>query len=271
MSAKDILNALIICGDKGGIGKDLIFSIIYLAALEAGRNPTVHEVEMNRRLGDFFPDSNFYEIAGRSPEEILSNPKITYGALGDFAKAIAKDGFHLGVMGASLTTAFLRYSGEGEDSLGRAILGDGDGIGMAVVTTMQDASLTVAVENLVGISAAYPKAKRIVVLNDLVADFQDGDEYVEDVLGVAEKAGTPITRIRINRCAAPTWGHMMNVAPLHRLMDDDVKDNLINVRKQELDDVIIGRKMVKEWLIKQVEAVSPLIPAAPKAKAKATA
>ena len=53
------MSIIIVGNDKGGVGKDVVAEGIYLAALKAGANPALFEVEVSKRLALLYPTATY--------------------------------------------------------------------------------------------------------------------------------------------------------------------------------------------------------------------
>lgn len=256
-------------GDKGGVGKDTVSQALINALLEDNKKIKIHEVEVNRRLEDFFPESEYYPVVSTSIEEAIT----TQGqkALEGFemlARALdeaPEDEVQLVILGASQTTGLMNYLGAGEDSICEAVFGQGEDVTFAIVTTMQETAILGAADNLTAIRLAMPKARRFAVLNNLVADFLPEDPWLDTVLAPANE----VPRVSFTRCASPAWGHLMSAGPLHTFKDRDaVTKFLVEERQQHPKSsmVIVGYKMLAKWISETTDAVRTMLPKETKPK-----
>jgi hypothetical protein len=259
---------IFIGGDKGGVGKDTVAQAVIAASLDQGKILKIHEVEVNQRLAELFPDSLYHPVVSTSVEEAFASQGQK--ALEGFEKLVdaldqEPNVTHIVILGASQTTGLLNYLGEGEDSIAFAAFGDGQGLTFAIVTTMQDTAVEGAATNLFRIKRAFPQSRRFVVLNDLVAEFQDDDPWLDKVLP------NDVPRIKFARCASPAWGHVMDSAPLHKMRE---KERVVKFLTQERQQnpksptVIVGFKMLKDWLDGVIKNVAPLVAESASAKGK---
>lgn len=167
---------LIFLGDKGGTGKTLCAEIARDAFLSKfDRYPQMVELETTARLATRLPETHTILVEAPSPTALYKNPDLAYRGFDELAQHLLGDKDTIVTFGANLTTPFLAWSAMS----GRSLLGDGADITFAVVLTMNKEALTSGWENLWDLNQSFPKARRVAVLNEVVADFIPGDRLIE--------------------------------------------------------------------------------------------
>lgn len=254
---------IIVGNQKGGVGKDKTAEFIYTGAVAKGPVRLI-EFEAESRLNpDYFADMISIQT-GHSPEEIRQDPNLASDSFASLLEALKrKDCLNLVVLGASLMTPLFSFLAMGKGRTGRRVFAEGEDLIFVFPTTMQDQSLSALSAHLIE-TQAFPKAGRFVVLNDVVADFIEGDPYVRELIAEGQGGGKPVEIIRMKRCNAPAWGHMMNIAPIHELMtgSDELLDILIDKRKVRDADADMSLSLFEKWCHPTLEAFAPLIEAA---------
>jgi len=202
---------IIITGnDKGGVGKDVAAEGLYLAALQAGANPALFEVEVSKRLSLLYPTATYISAGAVEPAEIYRNPDAVFAPLDEATAAWRKAELAIVCLGANITGAFQAWS----TTNGATTFGDGKELIFAIVLTMNRDALAAGLANLYELGRLYPAARRIAVLNEVVADFIEGDKNLAHRLEQARGDGKPIDTVRIRRMAAPAWGYLQNCGAL---------------------------------------------------------
>jgi hypothetical protein len=221
-AVKEVVMAVIIVGgDKGGVGKNLISEGCFLAAVQRGLKPRMFEIETERRMAQKFPDSVFVPTGAPTPQELYAHPDSIFEPLDRGAAQMAQEELAIVCAGASVTQAFLKWSA---GDVGRAFFAQGEGLHFVCVLTMQDQALRSGLGNLAAFADAYPQAKRTAVLNPVVAPFVEGDRNIERALLAATRNGRPIGVVRVERMSAPAWGYMSNMGRLDEIANKTWKD-----------------------------------------------
>lgn len=255
----------VVGNDKGGVGKDLVAEGLYLAALRAGLQPSLIEVEVARRLGQLYPAATYIAAGATSPEELYRDPDRAFAPLDEMAIACRKPG-QLGIvcLGANLTGALQMWS----RTNGQAAFGDGAGICFAIVLTMNRGALASGLANLYELGRLYPAARRVAVLNESVADFIQDDRNLAKRLTQARGEGTPIETVRIRRMAAPAWGYLQSMGPLAEVAQKRVAD-LVELGLPEGPSVR-SLALFERWLADDlISSLAMLLPAGAPAKVQA--
>jgi hypothetical protein len=258
-----VLAVIIVGGDKGGIGKDLVAEGLFLAAVQRGLTPTMYEIEIERRMGTKYPSSVFVATGAPSPEALYARPDSLFEPLDRAAAQMAREELAIVNAGASVTTALLRWSA-GE--VGKAFFGAGQGLHFVCLMTMQDQALRSGFSNLSLFGETYPEAQRTVVLNPLIAEFVDGDRNIDRALDVATGCGRPISVVRVERMAAPCWGYMTNLGRLDEVAIKTWKD-LVDLGLPEAP-AIRSMGIFEVWLKRFLASLGPILPDAKSANRK---
>ncbi len=201
---------VVIAGDRGGTGKDLVSEGGYLAALRRGLVPSLYEVETSRRLGLLYPEATFIDAGVPTAEDIYRNPDALLAPLDDAASRWAGDALAIVNLGANVTSALLSWA----ETNGPHHFGTGANLTFAVVLTMNRHALASGLSNLYDINRRFPAARRIAVLNEFIANFVEGDQIIARQLEQARGDGLPIETLKLRRMVAPAWGHLQNLGPL---------------------------------------------------------
>jgi hypothetical protein len=197
--------AVLVCGDKGGIGKDLIAQGVMISAMRRKIFGRLVEVEIAPRLARLYPEALHIPAATVSAVEIYRNPDVVLAPM-DALAAACRDGSGIRVasLGANLTTAFQVWS----QTNGQAAFGDGAALVFTVVLTMNRDALVSGLANLFELGRLYPAARRVAVQNCVHAEFLQGDRNLAARLAEAQGDGLPIETVTIQRMTAPAWGYM---------------------------------------------------------------
>jgi len=253
----------VIGNDKGGVGKDLVAEGLYLAALQAGLQPALIEVEVAKRLGQIYPAATYVAAGTTSPEELYRNPDMAFAPLDDMAAACGKTApFNIVCLGANLTGALQMWS----RTNGQAAFGNGEAVCFAIVLTMNRGALASGLANLYELGRLYPAARRVAVLNESVADFVQGDRNLAKKLALARGDGAPVETVRLRRMAAPAWGYLQSMGPLAEVAQKSVAD-LVALGLPE-GPSIRSLALFERWLADDlIGPLAMLLPASPSAKA----
>jgi hypothetical protein len=249
------LAVIFVGGDKGGIGKDLVAEGLFLAAVQRGLAPTMYEIEIERRMGTKYPSSVFVATGAPSPEALYARPDSLFEPLDRAAAQMAREDLAIVNAGASVTTAFLRWS---EGDVGRAFFAEGESLHFVCVLTMQDQALRSGFSNLSIFGHAYPQGQRTAVLNPLIADFVEGDKNIERGLQVATGTGRSIGVVPIERMSAPCWGYLMNQGRLDEAATKSWKD-LVALGLPEAPS-IRSMGIFEIWLKRFLSSLGPILP-----------
>jgi hypothetical protein len=131
--------------------------------------------------------------------------------------------------------------------------------------TMNNAALAASLQNLFEIGLVFPAARRVAILNDIHADFLEGDQFLARRLEEARGDGSAIDTIRIRRCAAPAWGYAQNMGSLQQIAEIDPK-KLIDLGLPE-GPVYRSKAIINSWISDGLIApLSALLPQAGKPK-----
>ena len=209
---------VLIENDKGGVGKSLITQMLYIAARQNNQSPRLVEVETSSRLSHVVDRKSDYRHVAppqMSPDEMYNNPDRAFDYWDHLAATISGQDAIVD-LGANLAKPFHSWA----DQVGSDYYGDGADFVQVVVLTMESNSLSAGMQNLFDFGNVFPAARRIAVLNPLIAEFVEGDQRIAKMLQDATGNGREIEAIRIKRLAAPAWGYLMNLGRLDRVLND---------------------------------------------------
>ena len=249
---------LFIGNDKGGVGKDLIAEALHAAALRAGLDHQMIEVESQKRLGNQYPEAHFIEAAAIGADEIYSNPDALFAPMDALATLTQKSPVSIACLGANLTSGFLAWA----ETNGPRVFGTGAGMNFICVLTMNRSALAAGLSNLYDFGVQYPDARRIAVLNEFAAPFIDGDRNLAKRLREAQGEGSPIETIKLSRMSAPAWGYIQNLGALVDVAQMPAQ-KLIDLGLPE-GPAIRSMAMFEKWL--ENDLIGPLSSLLPKAK-----
>ncbi len=203
------MSKVIVANDKGGVGKSLVTQGLVLAAAEAGSKPVVIEVESTPRLGRVLGEVISIQPPTHDPDVLYRDPDTIFAVWDEMAAAVAAPSAIVDI-GANLFRPFARWAAAG----GARQLAGGDGLTVVAVMTMDQHALSAGLAALRETGAVLPAARRVAVLNPVIADFIDGDQKIAGLIKAAEAGGGAIDVIRLERMTAPAWGHLMNMGRL---------------------------------------------------------
>jgi hypothetical protein len=217
--------AVIISADKGGVGKDTVTEGILLAAQTLNLSPAVVEIEIAPRLSTLYPHASFFRAGQTTPDELYRNPDLAFAAFDEampIARAATASAPAIVCLGAGFTKAFQIWS----EASGTAFFSDeGQHLCFAVVLTMNRSALAAGLDNLYELGRLYPHARRVAILNEVSAEFIEGDRHLERRLKQASgDQGSAIETIRVRRMAAPTWGYLQNMGSLPQIAQKSLAD-----------------------------------------------
>jgi hypothetical protein len=169
------------------------------------------------------------------------------------AAAMVQDPLAIVNAGASVTSAFLNWSGA---EVGQAFFGKGEDLHFVCLVTMQSQALKSGFANLAAFGATFPLARRTVVLNPIIAEFVEGDRNIERAIETATGAGHPIGVVRVERMSAPAWGYLMNMGRLDEVATKSWKD-LVELGLPEAPS-IRSMGLFEPWVRRFVAALAPI-------------
>ena len=247
--------AILFLGDKGGIGKDVLCEGTAHAALMRGLSPVLIEIESSRRLGLLYPDAKSIVLDAPSPQSVYDNPDRIFEPLDAASEIWRTAEFSVTSFGANVTSAFLAWG----RAHGAHALNDGANVTAAVVLTMNRHALASGLQNLFDLGLVLPLARRVAILNDLHANFVEGDQYLARRLEEARGAGAPIETIGIRRCSAPVWGYAQNMGSLKEIAELDPQ-RLIDLGLPQ-GPVYRSKSIIATWIADGLVApLSALLP-----------
>lgn len=249
------MSVVLVANDKGGVGKSFTAQGIYLAALKRKLKVAVTEIEMSRRLGGIIPEARTVTPPVLSPEELYANPDALFQIWDNEAELWSAGGDHLVDFGANVFNSFANWASR----MGGAYLGTGAGLTLVSVISMEQHGLASGLKHLFDMATLFPEARRVAVLNPVIADFVDGDARLAAMIEKAHGKGTPIEEIRIRRMSAPAWGYMMNMGRLDSVLND-------NAGKEKLQEflpkgaVLRSYDVLEGWVKGWVSALDGALP-----------
>jgi hypothetical protein len=258
------LSVIFVGNDKGGIGKDLVSDGLFAAAVKRGLSPTMFEIEIERRMKNKYPSSIFIGTGAPSAEALYAQPDLLFQPLDRAATQMAKTDLAIVCAGASVTTAFLRWSA---GNVGKAFFAEGESLHFLSIVTMQDQCLQTGISNLSSFGETYPRAKRTAVLNPLIADFMEGDKNIDRAIETATGDGQPINVVRLERMSAPAWGYLMNMGRLDQIAQKTWED-LVALGLPEAPS-IRSTGIYEGWMERFIKALDPILPDEKSANRKA--
>ncbi|MDQ0314883.1 hypothetical protein [Amorphus orientalis] len=215
---------IIVGNDRGGVGKDLVSELLWRSAQELDPSARLIEVETAPRLSRIIDAAEWIEVQHASHEEIYHNPDVVFSAMDALGERVLAGPPTVCCLGANLTSALLKWG----ESTGAAYLGAGENLLWVVPLTMNRASLASGLQALWSMGQLFPRARRLAVLNEAVAQFPAGDQNIARRLREARGEWGEIETVRLGRMSAPAWGYMQNIGSLQRISELSYKD-LVNI------------------------------------------
>lgn len=254
------MTAVLIGGDKGGVGKDVVAEGVHLGALRRGHKPMLIELESACRLGRLYADAMTIPIDAPAPDVLYANPDVVYEPIDRAARLWTSCELSVTSLGANVTSALINWSRNSA-----ATIQGGDGLVFAVVLTMGRASLASGFANLFDVGRCLPRARRVAILNDVHAAFLAGDPLIAQRLEEARGDGAPIETVHIPRLNAPAWGHAQNFGSLAEIAQLDPQ-KLLDLGLPE-GQVRRSMPMITHWIVDElVTPLEILLPPAVKAR-----
>ncbi|MCW2239502.1 ParA family protein [Azospirillum canadense] len=248
------MNVIMVVNDKGGVGKSFTAQGIYLAALKRKLKLTVTEVEMGRRLGAIIPEARTVKPPVLTPEELYRNPDALFQVWDQEADRWAS-GEHLVDFGANVFNSFATWASR----VGREYLGTGVRLTLVAVLSMEQHGLNSGLKHLYDMSTLFPEARRVAVLNPVIADFIEGDKRLASLLEKARGTGAPIEQVRVERMSAPAWGYMLNMGRVDQVLVDEAgKEALMEFLPKGA--VLRSYPVLEAWLTGWVSALDQVLP-----------
>jgi hypothetical protein len=233
---------VIVCNDKGGVGKSLVTHLLALVLLDRASDFRIVECEKMSRLRGIFGDLVDYRPIEREKiSEIYQNPDVLFAYWDRVAADVADERRCLIDMGAGVTFPFCRWA----QASGCEQLGAGDDLTIAVVTTAEQESWRSAANNAEVLSELFPNAHIVVVYNE-----RDGGFYGHNLGAYAG--------VTLKACRVPIWPYLQNGGRF---------DLLAHTSSQEIArrcDVPVGTAArslyaFADWLLEATDALAPVL------------
>ncbi len=188
------MSHIIVCNDKGGVGKTLVCHLLTLLLLDRGESFKVIECEKTARLKKLFgPLVEFHPIDRHRVADVYENPDVLFSYWDGIAESLTGDTRCVVDMGAGVTFAFSRWA----QSTGRELLNQGENLTFAVVLTIENEALTSGANNIRTLSRLLPRARFVVINNEKDGVFRT-------------RHGEQSQFVRLPACRVPAWDYLQN-------------------------------------------------------------
>jgi hypothetical protein len=209
------MNVDLVLANKGGVGKSLIASFIFLARQDLNIPTTLIEVEVNQRLERY--DSHWIS-AQRSEKDMLKSGGEAFTQhfdnLGQLIKSMGQD--IVVDMGAQMATEFIDWASR----LRKKTFSNDIHFRFFVPSTADDESLTDALTILYQVGEVFPSADRFFIANSVTTNFvvskdtdraEDAlaDKKIISNLNKAKGGGSEIKTLILPRNPAPGGAYFM--------------------------------------------------------------
>ena len=238
------MNNVIVCNDKGGVGKTLVTHLLALILLDRQEIFRIVECEKMPRLRKLFGDLVDYRpIERHKVSEIYEDPDVMFTYWDDIATTLQGSQRCLVDMGAGVTFPFCRWA----QASGQELLADGTGLTIVVVTTAEQESWKTASENLHVLRELFPKATFMTVYNE-----RDGGFYGHQL---SDDPGVTLKAVRV-----PAWPYLQNAGRFDLVAQRSGEDI---ARACDLPVGTASRSMYAftDWLLDASDALSPIVDA----------
>jgi hypothetical protein len=235
---------LIICNDKGGVGKSLVAHLLGLVMLDRSEPLAIIECEKTPRLHRIFASAvEHRRVDGERIADIYDDPDRVFAFWDDLAESLATaDSRRIVDMAAGLTRPLRRWAQAG----GARRLADGAGVTFAVVATAEREAWHSAREDFLGLRALFPEARFCVVYNE--RDGRFSAEQVLDARGVVLKA----TR-------SPAWPYLQNAGRWDLVAQATNASDLAAATGLSLGTATRSLYAFTDWLLDATDAVEALV------------
>lgn len=233
---------VIVCNDKGGVGKTLVAHLLTLLLLDRKEHFRIIECEKMPRLRSVFGELVDYRpIERQRISEIYENPDVLFEYWDDIADTLGGSVRCLVDMGAGVTFPFCRWA----QASGSDLLGEGEGLTIAVVTTAEQEAWKSASNNLHLLRELFPKAEFVVVYNE-----RDGEFYGHQLAAVPS--------VTLKAVRVPIWPYLQNAGRLDRLAQQTGQEI---ARKCDVPVGTAARSMYAftDWLLEATDALGPVL------------
>lgn len=191
---KGEMSNLLVCNDKGGVGKSVVSHLLALVLLDCEKSFRILECEKTPRLARIFGDFVYHRpVETQSVSEIYEDPDVLFSYWDRIATELADQTTSIVDMGAGVTFSFARWA----QANGHEVLSGGAGQTIIMVTTAEQESWRSARGSLDSLSRLLPAARFVVVYNE-----RDGAFHGHS-LGDYEA-------IVLKAMRAPIWPHLQN-------------------------------------------------------------
>lgn len=197
---------IVICNDKGGVGKSLVSAGAFLASAIDGLVYRGVEAEAEPRLSLRYPDE-FEHVHIANTEATMA--RDANAALAQFDPIFERleAGGHIIDLGANVAERMFEIF---EASDAPTFVGDGSKCAVVVVTTSDTNAIKSAMKNATTARRVLPGAKGFVVINDFVGKIPDAAPF----LSTMAKDGFQALRMPV--CSARAW-NIVGDQPLSEL------------------------------------------------------
>lgn len=245
------MSHIIVCNDKGGVGKTLVCHLLTLLLLDRGEDFGIVECEKTPRLQKLFGDLvDFRPIDRHKVADVYENPDILFSYWDDVAESLAGTRRRLVDMGAGVTFAFSRWA----QSSGRDLLNQGENLTFAVVLTIENEALSTGAGNIRALGRLFPRARFVVIYNEKDGVFRT-------------RQGGPAQAVRLPACRVPAWDHLQNAGRFDEVAAKSGRE-LADECGIPLGPAARSMHAFTDWLLTATEALETVV-AAPGRRAAA--
>lgn len=232
---------ILVCNDKGGVGKSLVSHLLGLILLDQREDFRVLECERRPRLQRVFGSLvEWLPTEEVNVGEVYTNPDRIFSHWDRLAEYLTGGDRSLVDMGAGMTSPFIRWS----EASGHEMLEDGRRLIFAVVVTVERNALSTGKENIEMLRRMFPKARIVAVQNEKAGLFTKNIEEVNSV--------------KLAGCRVPAWEY---------LQDEGRFDQVAMMSGREIAekyDMSLGaaaRSMYgfADWLLDATDSLAPIL------------
>ena len=234
---------IVVCNDKGGVGKTLTAHLLALILLDRNETHSLIECEKTPRLQRIFgAEVDYRAVDNERISEIYENPDRLFTYWDNLAGTLnATPQRRVVDLAAGLTRPFCRWAHAG----GAGLLNDGAGLTFAVIATAEREAWHSAAENLQLLRALFPRARFVAVYNERDGAMPSGQ--LEDVRGVTLKA------VRV-----PAWSYLQNAGRFD-LVAQTAADEVAEASALPLGTAARSIFAFTDWLLESTGALEALL------------
>ncbi|MBK1698498.1 hypothetical protein [Rhodovibrio salinarum] len=233
---------IIVCNDKGGVGKTLVTHLLALVLLDQHEPFRIIECEKMPRLRKLFGDLVDYRpIERQKVSEIYENPDILFTYWDEIAEKLQDRKRSLVDMGAGVTFPFCRWA----QASGRELLNNGANLTILIVTTAEQESWRTASNNAHVLRELFPEAEFMAIYNQ-----RDGKFFGHSV---GPFPGVPLKAVRI-----PAWPYLQNAGRFDELVQRPSREV---ARTCDIPLGTAARSMYAfaDWLLDSTDQLAPVL------------